>query len=216
MNSVQSVCNRLSHMLGPFPCRRERNPLDTLIRTILSQNTSDINSHRAFQRLKRAFPTWEKAHRAPRWKIQAAISCAGLGKIKSLRIKQVLAALANNNGKPSLERIRTMRTPQARQFLCSLPGVGMKTACCVLLFALGRPVCPVDTHVLRTARRIGLIAPELTAEKATLALEKVVPKDAMLAFHLGLIKIGRTTCRPRSPRHEKCVIRDLCAFAKRT
>jgi len=212
MKSIRRICRLLFVSFGPFQ-HHNQDPLDTLIRTILSQNTADLNSGRAFQNLKAAFPTWKEARRAPRQSIEKAIACAGLSKRKSLYIRQVITALSDSRGKPSLARIRKMETRQAREFLFSLPGVGMKTASCVLLFALGRPVCPVDTHVLRVAKRLGAIPPDSTAEKATPALEAIVPPDCMLAFHLGLIQVGRTVCRPQRPRHEDCLLRDLCDFA---
>jgi endonuclease-3 len=208
------ICDLLRKTFGISHSHPARDPLDTLISTVLSQNTSDVNSARAFRNLKHAFPTWEKAHRASRREIEKAIASGGLGKTKSFYIKQILAAAADEKGKPSLASIRKMNTPEAREFLCSLPGVGMKTASCVLLFALGRPVCPVDTHVLRVGKRLRLIEENLSADQAALALEAILPDDCMLTFHLGLIQIGRAACRPRLPHHEECLLRELCPSAR--
>ena len=217
MRSLRRFCKQLSHFIDPTRLQSREDPLDCLIATILSQHTSDINSGRAFIRLKQAFPTWEQARQASPREIEAAIACGGLAKIKSQRIKQVLTKLTHKESgelNVDLEFLRAMSIPEARAFLCALPGVGLKTASCVLLFALGRPVCPVDTHVLRVAQRAGLIEPNMNADKATLALEAITPDDCMLVLHLGLIYVGRTTCRPRQPNCPECIINDMCEYAR--
>jgi len=213
LNTIKAICSHLDHAFGPFRHRR-RAPLDALIATILSQNTSDTNSSRAFESLKAAFPTWAAAHAASRRKIQHAIASGGLAPTKSRYIKGILATLAEKTGKPSLDNLRQMETEQARQFLLDLPGVGLKTASCVLLFSLHRPVCPVDTHVFRVSCRLGLIENAASADAATRILEKLLPDDCMLTFHLGLIHVGRTLCRPRKMLHDGCPLQQFCDTAK--
>lgn len=213
-NTIKAICRRLDDAYGPFRHRR-RAPLDTLIATILSQNTSDANSSRAFQNLKETFPKWQDALDAPRRQIERAIASGGLAPTKSRYIKEILSTLAEKTGKPSLQNLRDMDTEAARDFLLDLPGIGMKTAACVLLFSLHRPVCPVDTHVLRVARRLGLIGRKTDANRATRILEEVLPDECMLTFHLGLIRIGRTLCRPQKMLHEDCPLQQFCDAAQR-
>ena len=133
------------------------SPLDELIYTVLSQNTADVNTDRSFAALKERFATWSAARDAPVDEIEATIALGGLAHTKAPRIKAILAALSEGSGEPDLGRLESMTDDEAQAFLVGLPGVGPKTAACVLLFSLGRPLMPVDTHVHRLARRLDLI-----------------------------------------------------------
>ena len=186
--------------------------------TILSQNTSDTNSGRAFARLLAAFPAWDAVMDASLPKLIEAIQPGGLAPTKAPRIQAALRDIKRRNGSFDLDFLADLPLDEARAWLRSIHGVGPKTVACVLMFALGRPAMPVDTHVFRVAMRLGLI-PEragkaaMTAEKAHGLLEAAVPPEDFYAFHIGLIKHGRRTCIAQRPRCPECVLRDLCPSA---
>ncbi len=215
------ILRRLNRRYGRPSHARGGDPLDSLIGTVLSQNTSDVNSHRAFRHLKERFPTWADALAARPSQIARAIRSGGLGEIKSRRIKQILQEVARDRGRLDLSFLRRASLPEARQYLTALPGVGPKTAACVLLFSLGKPAFPVDTHVLRVSKRLGLLPPRTTMEQAHEVFEAMLDSggpgrkaaweaDAMLALHLGLVRHGREICLARRPRCGLCPLFDLC------
>jgi len=207
---VTAVCRRLARAYGPVDWPRRRAVLDSLVGTILSQNTSDANSHAAFEELRRRFEDWDAVRRAPTARIVAAIRRAGLANRKGPRIKAILQMIHRERGELSLEFLRDAPTAESLAYLRALPGVGPKTAACVLLFACRKPVLPVDTHVHRVSRRLGLVEPSTSAEKAHDALGPLVPPGRVLEFHVQLIRHGRTRCRARSPGCEGCTLVDLC------
>ncbi len=206
---LRRVADRLASRYGR-PRRRPGEPLDCLIETVLSQNTSDLNSGRAFAALKAAFPRWEDAARARPAAIERAIRRGGLARIKSRRIKRVLAAVQHRAGRLDLGVLRRLPPEQAKAWLQGLPGVGPKTRACVLLFACGHPAFPVDTHVARIARRAGFIGARTTTEEAHAVLLPGVPEGRHLDLHLNLIRLGRELCRPRAPLCAVCPIRRDC------
>jgi endonuclease-3 len=183
--------------------------------TILSQNTSDANSGRAFVRLLRRFPDWRAVMEAPLAEVVDAIQPGGLAPTKAPRIQAALREIYARTGGFDLSFLGSLPLEEARAWLRSLPGVGPKTAACVLLFALGMPALPVDTHVHRVATRLGLVPETLPAERAHDALEQMVAPGDVYDFHLALIKHGRRTCSARRPRCEECTLRDLCPSAGR-
>lgn len=187
------------------------SPVDVLVKTILSQATSDIQSEKAFNNLKRLFPSWEEVAQADPRDVQSAISPAGLAAEKARNIQAALQKIRNDMRKISLEKLAGMDPPEAMAYLRTLPGVGPKTAACTLLFGFGMPVFPVDTHILRIAGRLGIIPPGTPAERAQTAMNDMVPPDKMLAFHLGLIEHGRKVCTKRKPKCERCAILRWCA-----
>ena len=207
---ARAIAHRLREFMGHPMHALELSPLDSLIGTILSQNTSDVNSGRAYDSLKARFPTWQAVLRAPEAELAQAIHSGGLENIKSARIQQVLLRLAQERGELSLDFLRDLPAEEARRYLLTVPGVGMKTASCVLLFSLGRPACPVDTHVLRVTKRLGLISPRTTMDQAHAKLESLLAAQDMLPFHLGLVRVGRQVCAPRRPRCDACLLDDLC------
>ena len=167
--------------------RPASDPVDQLVATILSQNTTDKNSERAFDTLKKQFPTWEAALYAQPEAVAKAIHCGGLAQIKSQRIIQVLRTIKAREGSLSLQRICSLPISEALAYLTDLNGVGIKTACCVLLFACGRPVLPVDTHVYRVSQRLGLIGGSVPIDKAHEELHKLIRNEDRFAMHVLLI-----------------------------
>jgi endonuclease-3 len=216
---VPEIIARLDEAYGLPEWRPHQDPTSELVLTILSQNTSDANSGRAFVRLLEAFPTWDAVIDAPLPEMIAAIQPGGLAPTKAPRIQAVLRDIkARNGGSFDLSFLGDLPLEEARAWLRELHGVGPKTVACVLMFALGRPAMPVDTHVFRVAMRLGLI-PEragkaaMTPEKAHALLEAAVPPEDFYAFHIGLIKHGRRTCTAQRPKCAECVLRDLCPSA---
>jgi endonuclease-3 len=210
---LSDIDRRLASVYGR-PRRTRRDPLDTLVETVLSQHTSDLNSGRAFASLKQTFPSWSGAAGAPAPRIERAIRVGGLARVKSRTIKHLLAQVREREGRYDLSRLRRLRPPAAREALSGLPGVGPKTRACVLLFACGQAAFPVDTHVHRIVRRLGLVGAEATAARAQDALEPLVSRAAALPLHLNLIRLGREVCRPREPRCPVCPLRGVCAHAR--
>jgi endonuclease-3 len=202
----------LLRVYGTPTWRPHHPPLDELVLTILSQHTSDVNSVRAFKTLRAALPTWEDVRDAPVAAVAAAIQSGGLAQVKAPRIQAVLRRIWEERGSFDLDFLLTAPLDQARAWLTGLPGVGPKTAACVLLFSCGRPALPVDTHVHRVARRLGLVPDRVSAEGAQHLLEAMVPPDDYYAFHLNLIRHGREVCKAPRPRCEVCVIRAWCAY----
>ncbi len=194
-----------------------RNPLpalDELVSTILSQNTNDINRDRAFEALRARFPSWEAVRDAPEAGVIAAIRPAGLANQKGPRIQQVLRAITAERGALDLAFLREMPVDQARTWLTHFKGVGPKTAAIVLLFSLGRPAFPVDTHVHRVTGRLGLRPEKLSADDSHAYFEGLLPPESYYAAHLNLIRHGREVCHARRPECGRCVLRRLCAYYK--
>jgi endonuclease III len=215
---IPEIIGRLDVAYGIPEWRPHRDPLSELVLTILSQNTSDGNSGRAFVRLLEAFPSWDAVLEAPLAELIAAIQPGGLAPTKAPRIQGVLRDIKERRGDFDLGFLAELPLDEARDWLGSLHGVGPKTVACVLLFALGRRAMPVDTHVFRVAQRLALIPPRagkaaMTAEKAHALLESAVPEQEYYAFHIGLIKHGRRTCAAQRPACGVCVLEDLCPSA---
>lgn len=207
---IRTIVARLQRIYGRQRWRTWGRPLDVLVGTILSQNTTDRNSDLAMARLRLAFPDWNALAQAPIWKIAGAIRPAGLHRQKAARIRAIIGRLIRQRGRADLDFLRHMDTQQVAHYLRSMPGVGPKTAACVLLFSLRRPVLPVDTHVHRVSVRLGLVPRGATAERAHELLGPVVPANLTYPFHVLLIRHGRSVCRARRPDHGRCVLADLC------
>lgn len=191
-------------------------PLDELVFTVLSQNTADVNTERSFAALKARFPVWSAARDAEAEEIEAAIALGGLAHTKAPRIKSILEALSAGTGEPDLGVLDGMRDADAQAYLTSLPGVGPKTAACVLLFSLQRPLMPVDTHVHRVARRLGIIDVKVTAEQAHPTLTELAgPDDAaqIYAVHVDFVRHGRRICHARRPACGECPLAGICPSA---
>jgi endonuclease III len=192
------------------PEAAEGDPIGAVVGTILSQHTTDANSSRAYDDLRRAYPTWEAVRGADEAALAATIRVGGLANVKARRIKQCLDAIVERQGRLDLSTLELLDLEAARSELRALPGVGPKTAACVLLFELGRPAIPVDTHVHRITRRLGLIGPKVSAERAHAALEAIVDPADAYAFHVGLVRHGRRVCRAGVPLCSVCPLTDLC------
>lgn len=213
---VSWTYEQLKKRYGPISFQPGGDPLEQLIQTILSQNTSDVNSERAYRSLRRRFRSWRNLLSAPTRSVAEAIQQGGLANTKAPRIQAVLAEIRKREGRFSLARLNTMPVAQALQYLTSLPGVGMKTASCVLLFSLGRPVMPVDTHVHRVTQRLGWVPWKTPPEQTQRVLEEMVPPNRILTMHLLMVAHGRRLCKALRPRCSECPLARHCAFARAT
>jgi endonuclease III len=187
------------------------DPVDMLIGTILSQNTNDRNSYKAFVALKEKYKSWDEVARQPRSKIESVIKIAGLGKQKSKAIKNFLTSILKTHGQISLDYFQQMSDEQILNELTGYPGVGTKTAMCVLLFSLRRNVCPVDTHVHRTANRIGIVNTK-TPDKTSASLNSCLPEGIAHQLHTNLIRLGREICKPAAPNCSICPLLKKCLY----
>jgi endonuclease-3 len=204
------IISRLAALYGEPDWRPHGDAMSELVLTILSQNTSDSNSGRAFMRLRKRFPTWDAVMAAPDEEIEDAIAVGGLARIKTPRIKAALSAVHEKRGSFDIDFLRDLPLGEAKAWLRELNGVGPKTAACVLMFALGRPALPVDTHVHRVAQRLGLVPAKATAEKAHDILEGMLEPDEVYPLHIMLIKHGRRLCSAQRPRCEECPLLEGC------
>lgn len=209
---VKAIHQALLEGYGHRLWRPRLDPLSELIYTILSQNTSDVNRDRAYERLRRRFPTWERVRNAQAEKIAEAIRPGGLANIKAPRIKGILRTITERRGELSLDFICQMEIEEAKEWLGSLAGVGPKTTACVLLFGCGRPAFPVDTHVYRVSKRLGLISQKASTQEAQKILEDILSPQDYYAFHLNLIAHGREVCQARRPRCEICLLAPHCDY----
>lgn len=211
---VQAVIDTLERTYGVPRGHPNHDPLGELIATILSQNTSDVNSDRAYAALRAAYPTWEAVLQADPDEVASVIRSGGLALLKTRRIQAILQVIQARYGRLSLEFLIDMPMPAARAFLAEFPGVGPKTIACVLLFACGHPAFPVDTHVHRVTTRLGWLPRGCTAERAHAVLEPLIPSAKVYSAHVNLIRHGRTVCKARQPDCTHCDLRRLCAFAQ--
>jgi endonuclease-3 len=189
-------------------------PVDELVSTILSQNTNDANRDRAFKSLRQHFPTWEQVRDSDPGSVIAAIRPAGLANQKGPRIQQVLQGISLERGSLDLHFLKDLPLEEARSWLMKFKGVGPKTAAIVLLFSLGRPAFPVDTHIYRVTGRIGLLPEKMTVEQAHIHLENLLPPEIYYAAHLNIIRLGREICTARKPACPSCPLRVPCKYVK--
>ena len=211
---ARQVHQRLLDFYGRPVWRNPLPPVDELISTILSQNTNDLNRDRAFESLRQHFPTWEQVRDASPEAVRDAIRPAGLANQKAPRIQQVLQSISGERGSLDLYFLADLPLEESRAWLMKFKGVGPKTAAIVLLFSLGRPAFPVDTHIYRVTGRIGLLPDRMTVEAAHTHLEKLLPPETYYAAHLNLIRLGRKVCAARKPACPRCPLRSLCKYVK--
>jgi len=204
----------LSADYGQPEWRPHGDAMSELVLTLLSQNTSDSNSGRAFSRLLQRFDGWDAMSNAPLDEIEDAIRPGGHAPTKAPRLKAMLGEIKVRTGGFDLRFLEDLPVDQAREWLRTLPAIGPKTAACVLLFGLGMPGLPVDTHVYRVAVRLGLVSPKLTPEKAQAYLEATIPPEDHYAFHILLIRHGRHTCTARAPACSRCPLLERCPAAE--
>jgi endonuclease-3 len=187
-------------------------PMDELVLTFLSQNTSDINSGRAFEALKARYPTWDAVLVAPTAELAETIRSGGLAQQKAPRIQAALRRIQAERGEFDLGFLRDMPVDEALAWLTSFDGIGHKTASIVLLFCFGKEAFPVDTHVGRVSRRLGIAGPKDTEEKIKTIWERLAPPAWYYPLHLNLIRHGREVCHARRPMCDRCVLYDLCRW----
>ncbi len=207
---LRQVARRLRRAYGAPPAPRRLPPLDELVLTILSQNTNDTNRDRAYADLRHALPEWDDVAGAPLPVIERAIRSGGLAPTKAPRIRSVLRALRERGIALDDRALRGIRHDRLYELLVALPGVGPKTAACVLLFSLDRPYFPVDTHVHRVAIRLGLVRPKATAVQTQQELQAVLTPGEMYEVHMNLIRHGRHVCVALRPICSEGVLNDIC------
>ena len=208
---VRAVRDRLREVYGIPRATPHRRPVEELVLTVLSQSTNDRNRDVAYLRLRRRFRTWAAVRDAPLPAVEEAIRPGGISRVKSARIQAILRALPDPI---SLDALATMPVPAARELLCDLPGVGRKTAACVLLFSFGMRDVPVDTHVSRVATRLGLLRPGAPFEELHDELLAMTPRGRELELHVNLLRHGRRTCHSQRPACGECALRRMCPSAR--
>ncbi|MCX7828670.1 MAG: endonuclease III [Thermanaerothrix sp.] len=187
-----------------------KEPLEGLILTVLSQNTNDRNRDKAYQELVRRFPAWDAVAAASVEEVAEAIRVAGLGNSKAARIREILGVIRDRFGGYTMEPMKSWSVQDIREFLLSLPGVGPKTVACVLVFDLGIPAFPVDTHVARLSVRLGFVPPGMEPSDVQVVLEGLLPPERYIGAHVNMISHGRAVCRARGPNCRACVVASLC------
>ena len=208
----QRIAAALRKTYGYPEWRQHLPPVDEMVNTILSQNTSDTNRDVAFERLTKRFPNWEAVRDANLDDVIEAIRPAGLANQKGPSIQRSLRHLTETQGRITLDFIQDMPVDEAKDALTGIKGIGPKTAAIILLFSFNKPAFPVDTHVHRVTRRLGLIDQKTSREKAHDELEKVVPPDDFYAFHLNVIQHGREICDARNPHCAVCPLQEDCDY----
>jgi endonuclease-3 len=212
---IRKVIQLLKKKYGEHNYGGRGDPIDALVETILSQNTTDKNSSRAFANLKKTYPSWESVLKADARSIKKTIHSGGLPGIKARRIKHVLGEIKKRRGRLNLDFLREIPADEATAFLRSIKGIGPKTAAVLLIFRFNKPVMPLDTHNLRVAKRLGIIPRKMSSEKAHELMNQLVPDKEKKSLHINFIIHGRTVCTARNPKHEICVLRNLCNYYRR-
>ena len=210
------VQDRLRHRFGTPTWHVKLPAVDELVCTILSQNTNDINRDKAFQALKERYPNWEAVRDADPAELQSVIRIAGLANQKGPNIQAALRDITEERGKIDLDWLKEKDPEEARKWLVKLRGVGPKTAAIVMVFALGMPAFPVDTHIYRVTGRIGLRPRDLDISKTHAYMEQIADPDDFGSLHLNLINLGREICQARKPKCPICPIIDLCQYEDKT
>jgi endonuclease III len=209
---AEKIHQRLLEAYGQPTWRNPLPPLDELVSTILSQNTNDVNRDRAFESLRMRFSTWEDVRDADPEQVIQAIRTAGLANQKGPRIQEALRSITLQRGSLDLNFLADLSRDEAHDWLMNFKGVGPKTAAIVLLFSLGKPAFPVDTHIYRVSGRLGLRPQKMNVEQAHKHLSQLFPPEAYFAAHLNIIRLGREICQARRPNCEICPLMDLCAY----
>ncbi len=205
---------RLGEVYGFRTRQSHGDPTGQLVATILSQNTSDVNTARSFRALVDAYPDWQAVVNAREEELVEVIRSGGLANQKAPRIQNALRNIYDERGDFDLYWLADLPVDEARAWLTQMPGVGNKTASIVLLFALGRPAFPVDTHVGRVSRRLGLAPPKASADKVMTIVEEIAPADWFYPLHVNFIRHGRAICKARNPRCQECVLRGICDWCR--
>jgi endonuclease III len=212
--TTRRILNLLRTAYGPRPWRCWGDGVSVLVDTILSQNTSAANSEAGYRQLRRRFRSWKQVADAPVGEVERHIRVSGLSNQKAPRIQAILRRIRSERGKIDLQFLSDLDEQAAYDYLRNFPGVGPKTACCTLLFAFGKAVFPVDTHIHRIARRLGLVGPKATAEQAHEVLTPLFAPEDRYEMHVLLIEHGRKTCRAINPQCGECALRSLCPYGQ--
>ena len=206
------IIQNLQNTFGEPRLGAKTDALAMLIKIILSQATTDTNSRRTFQNLKKQFKTWEKVLAATENEIAGAIRLGGLANQKAKVIKELLAQIKEHHGALSLKFVDKMPGEAARDYLLNFRGIGPKTVACTLLFALHKEVFPLDTHIFRIFKRMGILPEKITDIKAHRLLNELVPRGKFYSLHVNLIRLGKKICRPREPLCERCPLIEYCDY----
>ena len=209
---AERACAVLVHKYGKTVSDRKLPPIDELVMTILSQHTSDTNMLRAFESLKERYASWEQVLDAPQAELAEVIRSSGMFNLKAKRIQSTLREINDRVGRLDLSLLENMPLEEAKKWLTTLHGVGPKTAAIVLLFSFGRPVLPVDTHVWRVTKRLGIIGQSVSRERAHELLEQIVPRDCIQSLNNNLVRHGREVCKAQRPICEICFLSDICDY----
>jgi endonuclease-3 len=211
---VRYIVQNLERAYGVPLNERASDPLDMLVQIILSQATSDTNSHRTFAALKKRFPKWDALLRARESTIAETIRSGGLANQKAAVIKSLLRQLKEEHGTLDLDFLHDVSADEAVRYLRQFRGIGPKTIACTLLFACQKEVFPLDTHIFRILRRVGMIPQKCTDARAHEIMNRIVPSGKFYSFHVNLIRHGRKLCRPRDPVCERCPIVEYCDYGQ--
>ena len=212
---IREIVDRLAEVHGELPWERRYDPVSELVTTILSHSTTDVNQDRAFAELRRRFPTWEEVREAPTAEVIDAVKVAGMASQKGPRVRRALEIVAEDGRGDDLEWLAEVTLEEALDFLVAIPGVGPKTAGCVLCFCFNRHILPVDTHVHRIALRTHMVPPKTDPITTQEKLTRAVPEGQAFSAHMRMIAHGRTICDARSPRCEQCPVLELCPFGRK-
>lgn len=212
---MRAILRRLVRAYGPRPWKCWGRGVDVLVDTILSQNTSAANSDAGYRQLRRRFRSWNQVIDAPVEEVERHIRVSGLSRIKAPRIQAILRQIKAEVGKIDLQHLREWEPQRAYEYLTRFAGIGPKTAYCVLMFAFGMKVFPVDTHIHRIAIRLGLVDPKSSAEDVCEQLTPLIAPDDRYAMHVLFIEHGRKTCTARSPACPSCPLLELCPEGQR-
>jgi endonuclease III len=215
-NCVKKIYTKLAELYDEPVWTGPNDPLPALIKTILSQNTNDTNRDRAYRGLRQMFPAWEDVLAASPSRIAGAIKAGGLSKQKSAYIKDILKWIKKEFGELSLEAINEMTDEEAIALLSSRKGIGVKTAALVIMFCCGRDVCPVDTHVLRISKRLGLVPENASAERTYYLLAPQIPQGKAYTLHMNLLSFGKSICPSRNPHCYECPLYRQCIYENKT
>ena len=211
---MRRVLALLRRAYGPRPAKCWGDGVGVLVDTILSQNTSAANSDAGYRQLRRRFRSWKQVAEAPVEEVERSIRVSGLSNLKAPRIQSILRKIKSERGRIDLQFLRDSSDDDAYAYLRTFPGVGPKTACCTLLFAFGKALFPVDTHIHRIARRLGLVAPTASAEDTQHALTPMIAPHDRYETHVLLIEHGRKICRAINPKCDDCVLLKVCPYGK--
>jgi endonuclease-3 len=211
---IREIVARLGELHGAFPWRRRHPPVDELVTTLLSHSTTDANQHRAFEALTTRFPDWDAVRAAPADEVIATVRVAGLANQKGPRIQGALDVVAADPRGADLEWLGGLSVEEGMAYLTAIPGVGVKTAACVLCFSFDHHIVPADTHVHRIALRTRMVPPRTDARRTQERLTRALEPGEAFSAHMRLIAHGRTICTARSPRCGECPVLDLCPWGR--